>query len=89
MPKFSLRALLLLFFGFGIVLAFVCQVIFPSPDGSPYRSWRRLTFVYLEQLPRFSTTSTMKTQLGIQNRTPSFTTELSLFRRTNSAAIAE
>ena len=88
MPKFSLRTLLLLFFGFGIVLAFVCQVIFPiqeialgiqcrnnirqvtlallnyesanehlpigietSPDGSPYRSWRRLTFVYLEQLP--------------------------------------
>ena len=88
MPKFSLRTLLLLFFGFGIALAFVCQVIFPireaarrnscsnqirqitlallnyesanehlpigietSPDGSPYRSWRRLTFVYLEQLP--------------------------------------
>ena len=81
MPKFSLRTLLLLFFGFGIVLAFVCQVIFPmqeqarstacggkmrqvtlvllnyesanehlpigietSPDGSPYRSWRRFTF---------------------------------------------
>ena len=29
MPKLSLRTLLLLFFGFGIVLAFVCQVIFP------------------------------------------------------------
>ena len=29
MPKFSLRTLLLLFFGFGIALAFVCQVIFP------------------------------------------------------------
>ena len=88
MPKFSLRTLLLLFFGFGIALAFVCQVIFPireqarrcscsnnikqitlallncesvyghlpigietSPDGSPYRSWRRLTFFYMEGLP--------------------------------------
>ena len=29
MPKLSLRTLLLLFFGFGIVLVFVCQVIFP------------------------------------------------------------
>ena len=32
MPKLSLRTLLLLFFGFGIALAFVCQVIFPIQE---------------------------------------------------------